>query len=104
MNKYKVEFTCKAKKDILRIVSYIANDLKEEIIAAEYKDLFIKEAESLSEFPKRNSPAKGKVPKDTERRKKCVKNYFIFYLVNDLDRVVTIERVLYGASDWMRYY
>ena len=104
MNRYNIEFTTKAKNDIRRIVSYISHDLQEPEIAEKYKDLFLNSVESLCEFPNRGIPAKGKVPKGTERRKLLVKSYIAFYLVNDTKRMVSVERVLYGASDWIKKY
>ncbi len=104
LNRYNIEFTTKAKNDIRRIVSYISNDLKEPEIAQKYKDLFIRSVESLCEFPNRGIPAKGRIPKGTERRKLLVRSYIAFYLVNDAQRKVSVERVLYGASDWIRKY
>ncbi len=104
LNRYNIEFTTKAKNDIRRIVSYILNELKEPEIAKKYKELFIESMESLCELPNRGTPAKGKSPKGTTRRKQFIKSYIAFYLVDDAKRIVSIERVLYGASDWIKKF
>jgi addiction module RelE/StbE family toxin len=104
LNKYTIVFTNKAKQDIKKIVNYVSINLMEPKVAKEYKELFIKEIESLCELPNRNAQTKGKVPKDLTRRKAFVKNYIVFYLVDDSNRNVIIERVLYGASNWTKNY
>ena len=34
-------------------------------------------------------------------RKLVIKNYIAFYRVNDKERIVNVERILYNASNWL---
>lgn len=101
MYKYTIKFSKKSKEDIAQIVNYISDTIKEPQIAKSYANLFFSEINSLHIFPKRNPIVKGKSLADTERRKFKVKNYVVLYLVNESEKTVFIERVVYGASDWI---
>ena len=39
--------------------------------------------------------------KDLNIRKLIIKNYIAFYRVNEENKVVNVERILYGASNWI---
>ena len=99
--KYTIKFSKKAKEDIALIVNYITNNIKEPQIAKSYANLFFSEINSLHIFPKRNPIVKGKSLLGMERRKFIVKNYVVFYLINENEKTVFIERIVYGASDWI---
>ncbi len=101
MYKYTIKFSKKSKEDIARIVNYISNIIQEPQIARSYANLFFSEINSLHIFPKRNPLVKGNLLAGTERRKFKVKNYTVIYLVNESEKIVFIERVVYGASDWI---
>ena len=101
MVKYTIRFSKKSKEDVSRIVSYISDIINEPQIAKSYANLFFSEINSLHIFPKRNPIVKGKSLYGMERRKFVVKNYVILYLINENEKTVFIERVVYGASDWM---
>lgn len=101
MYKYTIKFSKKSKEDIARIVNCISDNIKEPQIAKSYANLFFSEINCLHIFPKRNPIVKGKSLAGTERRKFIVKNYVILYLINESENTVYIERVVYGASDWI---
>ena len=100
MDKYRVELSSIAIKDIKRIIRYIKKQLKEPLIAEKYGELFIEEASRLEIFPERHLIVSEDKIKFKNIRRLQVKNYCVFYRINDEKRVVTIERVLYGASNW----
>ena len=39
--------------------------------------------------------------KDLNFRKLIIKNYIAFYRVNEEKKIVNVERILYGASNWI---
>ena len=39
--------------------------------------------------------------KDLNFRKLIIKNYTAFYRVNEENKIVNVERILYGASNWI---
>ena len=42
--------------------------------------------------------------KDLNIRKLIIKNYIVFYRVNENKNIVNIERILYGASNWIEKF
>lgn len=104
MYKYTIKFSRKSKEDIKRIIKYISETINEPAIAKSYANLFFSEINSLHIFSRRNPLVKGKVLAGTERRKFIVKNYVILYLVNESEKTVFIERVVYGTSNWIKEY
>ena len=70
MEKYKIKLSKDARIDYLNIIRYIKYSLVEPIIADRYAKLIKEE------------------------------NYIAFYRVNENEKVVNIERILYGAMNW----
>ena len=99
--KYKILISIKAKEDLKSIVFYIKNNLKEPAIAKKYAKIIKEEIMSLSYFPERNAIITDKSLINLQIRKTIVKNYIIFYKVNEESSIVNIERILYGASNWI---
>lgn len=99
--KYKVLLSIKAKEDLKSIVFYIKNNLKEPSIARKYAKVIQEEITSLSYFPQRNAIINDETIINLKIRKIVVKNYIIFYKINEENNIVNIERILYGASNWI---
>ena len=99
--KYEVLLSIKAKEDLKSIVFYIKNNLREPSIAKKYAKVIKEEIISLSYFPQRNAIIDEETIKNLKMRKIAVKNYIIFYRINEENNIVSIERILYGASNWI---
>lgn len=99
--KYDVKLSIEAEKDLQGIVIYIKDKLKEPIIAKKYAHIMKKEFKSLEYFPERYAIIDNKKIKELGIRKLIIKNYIAFYRINEDKKIVNIERILYGASDWM---
>ena len=100
-DKYKIVLSIKAKEDLKSIVSYIRNVLNEPIIAKKYSKIIKDEIKSLNYYPQRNAVIDDDIIIDLKIRKLIIKNYIAFYRVNEEKNIVYIERVLYGASNWI---
>ena len=79
---------------------YIKNELKELEIAKKYVALIKQEIKSLEYSPQKYALIDEDNLKDLKIRKLIIKNYIAFYRINESKKVVNIERILYGASDW----
>lgn len=99
--KYDVKLSIEAEKDLQNIIIYIKDKLKEPIIAERYTHLMKNEIESLEYNPQRYAIIDNKKIKDLKVRKLIIKNYIAFYRVNEEKNLVTVERILYSASNWM---
>ena len=96
---YKLEFLPNAKNDMLEIVKYIADELKNPVAAGNLADEFIKYAERICEFPYANKVYTPVKPLKFEYRRIIVKNYLMFYTVDESSKTVTIMRVIYARRD-----
>ncbi len=99
--KYNVILSIKAEKDLTNIVSYIKDDLKEPNIAKKYAKILRTEIESLEYFPQKYSIIDNEKIKDLNMRKHIIKNYITFYRINEEKKTVNVDRIIYGASDWI---
>lgn len=99
---YKLEYLSAALGDMLDIVKYISKELKNPIAAENLANEFIESAESLTDFPYSNPIYYPIRPLKKEYRKLLVKNFIMFYYVNEPKKIVTIARVIYAKRDYGR--
>ncbi len=85
---------------MLGIVGYIGRELKNPIAAENLSEEFVKTAEGLTEFPYANPIYIPIKPLEHEYRKAAVKNYLMFYWVEEERKTVTVARVIYGKRDY----
>ena len=95
MKEYKVVLSIQAKEDYKRIISYIKNKLLEPNIA-EIKDEF----NILKYNPQKFAIIDYDLLKKYKFRKLIIKNYIAFYRINEDEKIVNVERILYSATDW----
>lgn len=100
MVKYKVQLSIRAKNDFKSIISYIKNELLEPSIAKRYAKLIKKEIQNLEYSPQKFAIIDPKIIKYDNFRKLIIKNYIAFYRINEEEKIVNVERILYGGSDW----
>ena len=96
MEQYKVKIFPTAQNDLRDIVAYL-NNLSPNI-AIEYYDLIIEKISTLSTMPKRCPLAKDTQLKLRGYRSMLVKNYIVFYIIND--KTVEIRRILYARRQY----
>lgn len=96
---YKLEFLPIAKKDIDDIIYYISNNLKNNATAINLSKCFIKGANSILEFPYGLSEYKATSKLKNVYRSIKIKNFLMFYTINEEDKIITIVRVLYQKRD-----
>lgn len=100
MDEYKIRFSIKSKEDLIKIIGYIKYELKEPIIAKKYAKLFWEEISKLKLLPERCAVIDIDNIKYVGVRKLIIKNFIVFYRVNNERKLVTIERILNGAINW----
>lgn len=100
MVKYKVQLSIRAKNDFKSIISYIKNELLEPSIAKRYAKLIKEEIQNLEYLPQKFAIIDPKIVKYDNFRKSVIKNYIAFYRINEEEKIVNVERILYGGSDW----
>lgn len=99
--KYEIELSGKAKEDLKKIVIYIKKNLNEPTIARKYAQLINERIRTLKYIPQRYMIIGDNEIKHLNIRRLLIKNYIAFYRIDESKRIVRIERILYGASNWM---
>lgn len=98
---YKIEYLPCALQDMTDIVRYIAVDLSNATAAQKLSDEFISATDNLQIMPYINPAYHPIKPLTHEYRKLLVKNYLVFYWIEETPvKKVTIARVLYAKSDY----
>ncbi len=100
MKSYKIEYLPLAKNDLLEIVDYISHNLKNPKAANRLAEEIIGEIKGLSAFP---YSAPIYIPirlLEHEYRKLLVKNYMVFYWVEERTKVITIARIFYAKRNF----
>lgn len=97
--KYEIELSGKAKEDLKKIVTYIKKNLNEPTIARKYAQLI--NERTLKYIPQRYMIIEDNEIKHLNIRRLLIKDYIAFYRIDESKRIVRIERILYGASNWM---
>lgn len=97
--KYDVNISHKAAEDIVEIYEYISNALCEEKIAVEMLKLLQKSILSLDEMPGRFKLYENEPWKNRGVHIMPVKNYLVFYMIDNDKKTVNIIRVIYGSRN-----
>jgi addiction module RelE/StbE family toxin len=101
MNSYSVEVAEPARRDALDIARYISAELSAPKAALEMVDKLDDGMRSLEANPKRHALVRDDRLAAKGYRALPVKNYLIFYKVNERKRLVDIVRILYNRRDWV---
>lgn len=100
MEIYRVMIDDPAAADLDGIFDYIANDLKEPIIAERICNSIEKAARSLAQNPMRHAVVPDEPYASLGVRPLPVENYTVYYIVDEQTKAVHILRVLYNRREW----
>ena len=103
MAKYRVDVSEPAENDLRDIVRYIASQLSAPISATRMMELFEEAMLSLSDMPQCCPFVSDDRLSQMGYRKLIVKNYVVFFSIDEKNKVVDVERILYGRRDWIRF-
>ncbi len=101
MPEFRIVLTARAKRDMLEIHTYIADNLQEQGVADKLLDRIEAEILKLKNMPLRHNINSEEQLDHRNLRKMSVDNYLIFYTVYEKSRTVFVVRVLYARRDWM---
>lgn len=96
----KIVFLPIAKNDLQEIISYISKDLHAPKAALNLVDSLHKSISRLSDFPALYTEYFPSKPLIDKYRFITVKNYIVFYVVND--DIVEIRRIIYAKKDYKK--
>ena len=86
--------------DMIEIVRYISSELKNPDAAERLAVELVHAAENVCTFPYATPSYHPIRPLKHEYRKIPVKNYLMFYWVDEARKLVTIARVIYAKRDY----
>jgi len=97
---YLLEYLPSAKQDMVEIAKYISGELCNPAAAKKLTDEMVETAETLKQFPYINAVHRTIRPLKNEYRKLIIKNYIMFYWIDETAKRVTIARVIYARRDY----
>ncbi len=99
---YNLEYLPVARSDMVEIVRYISRELKNPEAANRLAVELVEAAEKARTFPYANPAYQPIRPLHHEYRKILVKNYLIFYWVDEAEKRVTVACVVYAKRNHNR--
>ncbi|MEN6349967.1 MAG: type II toxin-antitoxin system RelE/ParE family toxin [Syntrophomonas sp.] len=101
MANYRVDISEPAEKDLRDIVRYISVQLSAPMTALRMMDI-VEEAimGGLAVMPQKCPLVTDERLAMMGYRKLFVKNYIVFFTINEKSKVVDVERILYARRDW----
>ncbi len=98
--RYRIDISEPAEKDLRDIVRYVSAQLSAPITALEMLQAMEQAMASLAEMPHRAPAVADERLGAIGYRRLMVKNYIIFFSVDEKAKAVDVERVLYGRRNW----
>ena len=102
MDSYEIIMTSDAANDLTELRDYIAYSLLAPDTALSYIQAVRKEIESLSVMPARYKTVDDEPWRSRGIRKTIVKNFYIYYRIDEDARRVYILNVIYARRDQLR--
>ena len=103
MKKYIVEVSETAEKDIENILKYLRYNLAGDIIADKYKLLFKQELKKLEDIAGGMPILSQELTGYNNIRKVNVRNYIVFYIVDEENSKALVVRIGHAFMDWEKY-
>ncbi len=103
MKKYLIKISKAAEQDLENIISYLRYDLAGDIIADKYKILFKQELKKLEDVAGSMLVLDEKLTGHKNIRKINVRNYIIFYVINEENDEAFVLRVGHVFMNWEKY-
>ncbi len=100
MVKYRVDLSEPAEEDLRDIVRYISAQLFVPITAIKMMETIEDALSKLSDMPHGYPVLRDDRLASMGYRRVDIKNYTAFFTINEKEKVVDVERVLYARRDW----
>ena len=97
---YRIEYLPISRRDMVDIAKYIGIKLANYDAADRLAKEMTESAENLTYMPYKCPAYIPVKPLKHEYRKLIVRNYIMFYWVNEDEKLVTIARVVYSGQDY----
>lgn len=101
MTIYRIDLSEPAEKDMRNIIRYISFQLDAPQTAHKMMSILTAAINRLAEMPQKYPLVDDKRLSSMGYRKLIVKNYIIFFIIDENLKVVNLVRILYGRRDWL---
>ena len=102
MNQYCIDFTLQAREHLNGIYKYIKNELSAPIAARRIVTLIKEEISSLKTSPERIQLVSEEPWFSLGVRRDRVKNYYIYFMIDDVNKIVHVADIIYARRDQAR--
>lgn len=99
--KYKLLITKQAEDDLAGILQYISKELSSPKAASDFLDNVLKCYDNVTNNPLMYALCDNDKFKNKKYRKIIIKNYIMFYRVDEENHIVYIMRFIYGRRDYI---
>ena len=103
MKKYKIKVSETAENDLENIISYLRHNLSGDILADKYKLLFKQGLKDLENIAGSMPILDEKLTGEKNVRKINVRNYIIFYMVDEKTSEALVLRIGHAFMNWEKY-
>jgi len=100
MVKYRVDISEPAENDLRDIARYISAQLSVPVTAMKMMEAIEEALSKLSDMPHGYPLLRDDRLASMGYRRVDVKNYTAFFTINEKEKVVDVERILYARRDW----
>ncbi|NLX93127.1 MAG: type II toxin-antitoxin system RelE/ParE family toxin [Clostridiales bacterium] len=100
MAKYRVDISEPAEDDLRDIARYISSQLSVPMTAIKMIEAIEEALSKLSDMPHGYPALRDDRLASMGYRRVDVKNYTAFFTINEKEKVVDVERILYARRDW----
>ena len=100
MAKYRVDISEPAQEDLRDIARYISAQLSAPVTAIKMMETIEEALLKLADMPHGYPLLRDDRLASMGYRRVDVKNYTAFFTVNEKEKVVDVERILYARRDW----
>lgn len=100
MGTYKIDISAPAENDLRDIVGYISAQFAARETAFRMLEAIEEAIIGLADNPQRCPLVQDERLARIGYRKLFVKNYIVFYTIDEASQVVDIERILYARREW----
>lgn len=101
---YKLEYLKTSIDDMGNIIYYISHKLNNKTAAFNLSNKFIEEGNKILMFPYANPEYKPVKKLKYNYRVAKVKNFLMFYTINEENKIITIVRVLYKKRNMEKIF
>ncbi len=99
--KYKVDISEPAEKDLRDIVQYISAQLSAPMTALKMIDTLDEAITGLTTMPQKCPSVTDERLAMMGYRKLSVKNYIVFFTIDEKSKIINVERILYTRRNWL---